>query len=268
MSVLKYKDPVTGEIKKVGYGNNEHNHDDRYYPKEDIDNMLENVALSSTPENLLHNWYFIDPVNQRGQKEYTCDSGSIYTIDRWVTSYGEKVTVLDGAVRITCTGTQGRTFYQKTEHNLDGRSVTVSVLAKSVEGNGATLLFQNQSGTTIGEELEITGAGLFTQTCIVPEGSGNVRVRIAPTDVDASVDLLAAKLEVGTEQTLAKQVDGEWVIIDPAPNKVEETVKCVLSRADSTDRYANGGIITLKGTEDLVAGESYLPDGVVYIVYE
>ena len=32
-------------------------------------------------ENLLDNWYFADPINQRGQTEYT-EGG--YTIDRWI----------------------------------------------------------------------------------------------------------------------------------------------------------------------------------------
>ena len=31
-------------------------------------------------DNLLDNWYLADPINQRGQKEYT---GARYTIDRW-----------------------------------------------------------------------------------------------------------------------------------------------------------------------------------------
>ena len=36
--------------------------------------------------NLLDNWYFADPVNQRGEKEYRNDT---YTIDRWISDCSE-----------------------------------------------------------------------------------------------------------------------------------------------------------------------------------
>ena len=38
------------------------------------------VGVRSNP-NLLDNWYFADPINQRGQTEYT--ENEQYTIDRW-----------------------------------------------------------------------------------------------------------------------------------------------------------------------------------------
>ena len=46
------------------------------------------VELVSLPNicnpNLLDNWYFANPVNQRGQTEYPASNGVTYTIDRWV----------------------------------------------------------------------------------------------------------------------------------------------------------------------------------------
>lgn len=59
----------------------------------------------------------------------------------------------------------------------------------------------------------------------------------------ASVTMKAAKLELGSEQTLAhKDSTGNWVLNDPPPNKELELLKCCMSTADSTDTYANNKV--------------------------
>ncbi len=45
--------------------------------------------------NLLDNWYFADPINQRGQMEYS-DTG--YTIDRWRTISDIKFSATNGGL--------------------------------------------------------------------------------------------------------------------------------------------------------------------------
>ena len=51
-----------------------------------------------TNPNLLDNWYFGNPVNQRGQTEYTEDT--TYTIDRWWLQYDTTLSVVDGGIKI------------------------------------------------------------------------------------------------------------------------------------------------------------------------
>ena len=47
------------------------------------------------------------------------------------------------------------------------------------------------------------------------------------SSVEAHVKLYAAKLELGSQQTLAHQdADGKWVLNDPPPNKALELAKC------------------------------------------
>ena len=49
------------------------------YSGEEIDAAVGAVPTLVRP-NLLDNWYFANPVNQRGQTSYT---GTGYTVDRW-----------------------------------------------------------------------------------------------------------------------------------------------------------------------------------------
>ncbi|USF28074.1 hypothetical protein N510_003033 [Firmicutes bacterium ASF500] len=47
------------------------------YSGEQIDALLDGIHGNI---NLVDNWYFVGPINQRGQSTYT---GITYTIDRW-----------------------------------------------------------------------------------------------------------------------------------------------------------------------------------------
>ena len=88
------------------------------------------VAGWSNP-NLLINWYFADPVNQRGQKTYTNDG---YTIDKWYVAqrdYGTSVIVDDIGVtfRVTSKGThKNGAFVYQTLPSLKAGTYTYSVL--------------------------------------------------------------------------------------------------------------------------------------------
>ena len=47
---------------------------------QEISDNLEYVSNNICNRNLLHNWYFGNPVNQRGKTVY---SGAGFTVDRW-----------------------------------------------------------------------------------------------------------------------------------------------------------------------------------------
>ena len=81
------------------------------------------VGSQHSNPNLLDNWYFADPINQRGQTEYT---GAVYTIDRWFNGHSELITRVEDDC-ISCTGT-GLNLQQIISSNLAGQTVCMSVL--------------------------------------------------------------------------------------------------------------------------------------------
>ena len=84
--------------------------------------------------NLLDNWYFGNPVNQRGQTSYS--KAWIYTIDRWQVSQNTTLTVNNGSVSLN-----GGYWFEPLEEIVDalrGRTVTISLLFASGELEFAT----------------------------------------------------------------------------------------------------------------------------------
>lgn len=117
----------------------------------------ENIAVSaadSTPisgalkyrtnPNLLDNWYFGNPVNQRGQMEY---SSSGYTIDRW---YAEQITVqvMGGYIKCTSSGTYTRLQQTIEGFYLAGNTITFSALAKSAPRKMCRIMLYDLSNDT------------------------------------------------------------------------------------------------------------------------
>lgn len=180
------------------------------------------ASIQAKPNpNLLDNWHFGNSVNQRGQTEYT---GAGYTIDRWKIGSGEKLTVLDEFCRVECTATSGRSFAQILDANLAGKNVTFSVLVKAIS-NIAVAYVSNSSGSTI-KSMSITGPGLWSITVTIPYDVTDLLVQVNPTVVGDTVDIIAAKLELGSQQTLAHQdADGNWVL-NEMPNYADTLSRC------------------------------------------
>lgn len=194
--------------------------------KGEVDEVADDLA-ALTPEdigagrvnpNLLDNWYFGNPVNQRGQTEYY--GGAAYTIDRWRTSNANtSVVVADGGIFLGAA--EGATPYllqtPQAWERLLGRTVTLSVLSdgllKTATGElpsavpSTTTLYCNISG--YGHVLAMAGK-LYVRLSGPSEGH----------------NFTAVKLELGTQQTLAHQdADGNWVL-NEMPDYGLELIKC------------------------------------------
>lgn len=139
-------------------------------------------ALANKPNrNLLDNWYFMNPVNQRGVSGTISEAG--YFIDRWK--------LVSGSVTLTSTGITINGTISQVLENAAGTNVTASALTTT---GIVSVSYDNSSKT-----FTITGAG---QTFV------------------------AAKLELGSQQTLAHQdEEGNW-ILNEVPNYGEELAKC------------------------------------------
>lgn len=176
--------------------------------------------------NLLHNWYFLNPVEQRGQKEY---SGTVYTVDRWQMRRSNSVTTLTCSVSVTGDGVVitnnsvgGSVFFTQTFEDVlpEGR-YTLSVLVTEVTGNAYLALYGTDG--TYGRRQAVAGSGV---TSLVRDISGSqgasYRISLSP---GASVTIKAVKLELGDVQTLAHQDSGNWVL-NEIPDYGEELNKC------------------------------------------
>lgn len=171
----------------------------------------------SNPD-LLDNWYFVDPVNQRGQTEYTSKRIQQYTIDRWISS-GDNTPdwglyLVSGGIKLL----KGSAFQQKQESPpADGTVLTFSAM---IDGNVYSITFSWDSSSGYHTIPQSNGFNLGWNGVI-----GYVQIYNA--NGTGSEIVQAAKLELGSVQTLAHQnEDGEWEIIDPPPNKALELAKC------------------------------------------
>ena len=163
--------------------------------------------------NLLDNWYFANSVNQKGQMEYT---GSGYTIDRW-RSYGAKVSINDGYISLSTEGNP--TFCQKSELDLYDKTLTFSVLLANgslCTGTGILASDTAWKNTTLYEDssikLWLQNSNPLFNTAIDIKGN-------------TPVDMVAAKLEFGSSQTLAHKEGSKWVL-NEIPDYATELAKC------------------------------------------
>ena len=170
-TIVEMINPLTGLPEQV---------DKLDHTAQEIDDAVDLAPQLSNP-NLLDNWYFGNPVNQRNV------SGTIdavgYFLDRWK--------LVSGSVTIGSNGiTLNGTIVQILETAV-GTDVTASAL--TTEGV-VVASYDNNSKT-----ISLTGTG---QTFV------------------------AAKLELGSKQTIAHQdADGNWVL-NAIPNYGEQLRRC------------------------------------------
>lgn len=162
--------------------------------------------------NLLDNWYFGRPVNQRREKNYSTNWG--YTIDRWQTSENSTLTVNNGSVSLT-----GSYFFEPLEEIVDalkGKTVTVSLLFATGELEFATGVVPT---TWVG------WSSIAKNGHVGLQGIGEDSTRLWLLITDDAKNILAAKLELGPTQTLAHKEGDRWVI-NEVPDYGEQMRRC------------------------------------------
>lgn len=152
--------------------------------------------------NILHNWDFRNPVNQR-QITYATSG---YTIDRWIIDNVGSLSVNSGYLSVSI----GGWFYQFIENTqLAGKIVTITVLLTNGTYRSSTL----QVPTVIGGRADYYGADISFHILLY---SGTVQVVIQPESA-VTGEIVAAKLELGTVSTLH---------LDPPADYGTEWLKC------------------------------------------
>lgn len=208
-----------------------------------------NIGVTKhTNPNLLDNWYFVGdgtpktfPINQRGKNYYAVND---YTIDRWksVTPWENSCTVkvatqpgglvLAGDINTDNPNTYVQ-FQQIVENPPYGKEVTLSLLVDTLGADDDGNYPQIWCGASAYKN--ITAVGLSSLTFTWPNDQNENYIRIVLYDgatQASSIRIQAIKLELGAVSTLAQ---------DAPPSYGEELTKCIYSKADPNDRYANNG---------------------------
>lgn len=195
------------------------------------------VGSQHSNPNLLDNWYFADPINQRGQTEYT---GAVYTIDRWFNGHSELITRVEDDC-ISCTGT-GLNLQQIISSNLAGQTVCMSVLCAGNINLVIGYLRNGEYQYPVMVSMNQENIGLLTLTYDIP--SDVTQTVIYLQTVSGTARYYAAKVELGPVQTLAHKEGDTWLLNDPPPNKALELLKCqryqvVFKQRDQSLGYSN-----------------------------
>lgn len=179
-------------------------------------------------KNLLCNWYFVNPVNQKG-KIAPDGYGNGYGIDGWKNN---KITILrfnkDEGFITAFIDEVGGIILQKVPTLEIGKIYTLSVLAKNVSSVCGM-------GAWDGGEKKLQN-GLTTHTFKAVQGTLDNGVYIIrksqESETQASAVFYAAKLEEGSTQTLARKVANgtgiggtSWELLE-TPDYSAELLKC------------------------------------------
>ncbi|MCQ5130412.1 hypothetical protein NE562_12135 [Butyricicoccus faecihominis] len=178
-----------------------------------------NVHGSGMPQsnpNMLDNWYFGNPINQRGKESYAAVGK--YSIDRWMVDYWNDVVSGTLTIGDGCITWSGHRFVQNFEKELNAGIYTLSVEASSDEDANlkisGNLSIEPNWTPTVSATLSQTKQ-ILTNTFVLNADS-KFKVWIDSSDTKVK-KLYRAKLELGPVSTLA---------YDSPPNYQQELAKC------------------------------------------
>ncbi|MGI6224811.1 MAG: hypothetical protein ACOYJ1_01010 [Peptococcales bacterium] len=157
-------------------------------------------ALGISNPNILHNWDFRNPINQRGA---TGDVGyNAYPIDRWYNASGT-IGIVPNAIRIYANSIMS----QNIEADMRGLLVTVSVKRKSYSTiHYKSAIWRTEAGQDL---LQLPGLSAVT-VYIGVTSSGICFYRLhAPS---ALTDVERVKLEIGPHSTLHLDPPMDWAV--------------------------------------------------------
>ena len=197
--------------------------------------------------NLLDNWYFGDPVNTQGKTEYASTG---YTVDRWRMSFTTgSLAIVDNGIQFKGTGGQTNRLTQYFQHPLAaGRTYTLSCLLDNVIGADSSINFYYNESTPV----LIGACNANTLTEITFTAAADIANIFCQQPSETDYTIIAIKLELGDQQTLAHQdADGNWVL-NEIPNKAEQLAIC--SQYDPSSGAYKGTLLAPAG---FGLGENY-----------
>lgn len=181
--------------------------------------IITTKAFPCNPK-LTDNWYWGNPVNQRGWAQG--NTNFQYSLDRWI-SNDLTVSVNDGYVTLTQSGQSNLFMVQRVEaniykHGIAGRKVTISALLKDGQLKTATVTAPAYQENTVAQTV-VDGLVLGAFSAQSEHG-----FRVFP-DVGQSFEIVAVGAELGSQQTLAHQENGVWVL-NEIPKFGDQLAEC------------------------------------------
>lgn len=174
------------------------------------------IATKAFPCNpkILDNWYWGNPVNQRGQTSYTGTDFATYSIDRWL-CHGS-MHLSNGEIEVSREGAPYGYgyFLQKLGCSIDGKTVTASVLTSDGVLRWGTLVATSEEQTVPGTDDDMSGLKVSSNSFKFSIGS-----------YDNVYKIIAVGLELGSQQTLAHQENGVWVL-NEIPKFGDQLAEC------------------------------------------
>ena len=162
-----------------------------------------------------------------------------YSIDRWSVEAESDVviTLVNGGIRVKNTSNDRKQFKQilPSDLNLVGKMITISTLVGDIIGTVNYMLTQTNNPFQSSATCSILTNGLFSSNGYVIAGQQKIAFVLGP---GAEITIIAAKLELGSTQTLAHQEGDRWVL-NEVPDYGEQLLRCCMSTADPSDDYAN-----------------------------
>lgn len=194
-----------------------------------------------TAKNGINNNVFritIDGTNYMVPKTYAVRgyTGAGPTIDRWCNATGDKtVLITEGGLYFPVASD----FFSNLDLDLYGKTITYSVLTdKGIISITATMPNTAPSTISLVATKYESGIGHINMYARDPS-SAPVTFHIS-FFFDAGVTAHAAKLELGTQQTLAHQdADGNWVL-NELPNYADTLARCQRYFVRMSNVYASG----------------------------
>ena len=241
---------------------------------DDVGNVPHEQLGNVSRPNLLHNWYFADPIDQRGRyvvkpgvQYYDVSDTSLSTplglVDGYypvISMHGNYNICNDSGYQFCVASSDCVRGYTGAGYGIDRWWASRADVVVLVEDDGVSLQSYDWGEMIEGERIPLntdmtfsilTSDGVLGYTTVRFNGTinqqfvknlGDTGVRLnclygwrssgmaTPFFLQArngAVKIRAAKLELGTTQTLAHQdADGNWVLNDPPPNKALELLKC------------------------------------------
>lgn len=165
--------------------------------------------------NLLDNWYFANPINQRGQTEWTTANG--YAIDRWKPAGSGKMLLTNDGLK--CVDIYAHQFFEKGL--IKKGTYTLSVLADDSPNSFTGVLGFWGANADIGYSVKKDN-GFATTTIEVPQDHDDYNPFVY---LGLNHTFKAAKLELGSTQTLAHKEGDKWVL-NEIPDFGEQLRRC------------------------------------------
>lgn len=163
--------------------------------------------------NLLDNWYFGNPINQRGQTSYT---GGGYAVDRWEIGDGVTAALANGALNISYS-TPGWNLVEPLDNMLvPGVTYTISCIYKASVNPIRLVVAWGDSQFFYNEASPISDDWALAQiTGTIPANATISFNQVVIQSLGSSAgdfSLKAVKLELGSQQTLAHKENNAWVL--------------------------------------------------------